>query len=436
MIQAVLHPAQAGWHSLTTLLQRFHFAPRLLVQEYTSFLYFVAAAGFVFACNITMVLGERMVLAKHHIGVIFFLLATTLFSRRISPTNLRRFLLNFKRWRSDIPLFILFWAIIGGNGLVSHGKWYAAMSADFWHFDPLVVLARRITVPGLAHMCGIGAVGYIYFWYIILFASFCLANKFFKERGLLWIERISLLTSSLFAYLFMAPGYVEVFVLLCGLYILIYPTTFAEKIVLAALMFGAHEVAALIIFLPIILESRDRERTEWTTIVVSLVAVYVLGYTYNWRGHVMATLSRAVQPAVDQGLSALDLVLQRPLFSLLAVLVAYKLYWAVILSNWFHTDAKQRMMTLCVLSCIPLVLIACDASRVVQFSTVAMFLIATYQLPQWSLGRRKLLAVANLMVPSFYVGTNCPALWGANGAYSWYLKLGEMLGQNWGTIFT
>jgi hypothetical protein len=269
----------------------------------------------------------------------------------------------------------------------------------------------------------------------MLFACFCFANRFLQAQGLLWIERISVLTSSVLAYLFMAPGYVEVFVLLCGLYVLSFPTSFWEKIVLAALMFGAHEVAAPLIFLPIILVSCGRERTDWTTIAVSLLVVYAAGYAWNWHGHLHETLHRQMQPSAGEAVTAFDLVRQHPLFAMLAVFIAYKLYWGVVLASLFSADARQRWLALCVIASIPTMFIACDASRLIQFSTLAIFLVVGQRLPRWPTWARTLLAAANMLIPSFYVGTNCAPLWGEYGVYSWYLKFAATLGHNWGRIF-
>jgi len=53
-----------------------------------------------------------------------------------------------------------------------------------------------------------------------------------------------------------------------------------------------------------------------------------------------------------------------------------------------------------------------DASRLVQLSSLALMLSLIDVLPQWSDPKRRILAIANLALPSIYVSTKALPYWG------------------------
>jgi hypothetical protein len=390
------------------------------------------AGLFVLACNMTGGLGAGSTRVRYHLVIAFLMFAVIVFGRKVDFWRARAGIL--RACLHGLPTFIALYLLIGGGRLVSHGDGYARMTTDFITLGAISPLSRRVVMSGLAHLIGIGPRGYVVFWYVVFFTACCMANLWLKARGLGWLERLSILTSSIFGYLLVAPGYSEVFVFLCGIYCLNAKLARVEKVVLAALMFGAHEVATVFVAFPIIVLAADDDRTEWTTIFLSLLAVYAFGYALNWRFDLAGALSIAVKPSADAAESSLQLLLGNPWIALLAVGEAYKLYWIAVVWGWRGRQPREWILTAGIVVALPLMLIATDVSRLVQFGSLAFLPVATDTLSRWPPRQRHWLAVANLAVPTFYAATNAPPLWGT-GWYSAYVVIGHAVGLSLGQGF-
>lgn len=384
------------------------------------------------SCNLNAVVGHRAVMFKHYYPHAFMLFVVMAVSCKIYVASRETKIEIVKEAVRALPWFLLFGALVGVSVLVSNGTDYQEMASDYWDADPLGSTSRRIGLPVLANVLGFARNGYIFFWYAVLFAGFCLALRYLGRRQLSAIERMSVLSSSIFAYSLVGPGYNEIFVFLLGLYALQFRLTLTEKVVVAGLMIATHETATAFLAMAVILDSDDEARAEWMAILGIFYAAYVAAYIFNWRGDVLNALMRAGKPSPGASDNSLDLVRQHPFAATLGVALAYKLYWLPVVGALRRRET--RAMAGAVLISLVLVFIGTDTSRLVQFSSLGFLIAMGSVLPTWPNASRTAFAAANLLVPSLYVATNAEPLWGT-GLYSLYLYGAQAAGLEWGRLF-
>jgi hypothetical protein len=363
----------------------------------------LAAALFMLACNVTARLGDGAIVFRHVTGIVFVAGAVLFLARHVLAPG--RLMALARSSLSAVPIVAVFVIIAGAGTLASHGRMFALMAGDFWHGDPYFAFTRRPAVSALAHVLGFTQTSYIVFWYALFFAFMCVLQRLLAERGLSFWERLSILTSSIAAYLLIVPGYNEVFVFLCAAACWRQRLSLAEKLVIGALMVGAHEVAALFAAAFLIGEAEGDDRRNWLMGFGFLYAAYVLGYAINWGFDVQAGLSLAVKPTPAEATSSLQWVLKQKLRFLGGILMAYKLLWLLV-ARATATDRRQLYRVLCILAALPLTLVATDTSRLVQFGSLSFVLLAADMLARLRPRFRRSLSWANLAIPSLYIATN------------------------------
>lgn len=384
------------------------------------------------ACNVNAMLGHRAVMFKHYYAHAFLLFVVIAACCRIHAAARESKVEAFAQAVRVLPWFVVFCGLIGVSVLLSNGTSYEEMASDYWDADPMFSTSRRLGLPVLANVLGFGKNGYIFFWYAVLFCAFCLAMRYLERRKVLPIEKLSVLSSSIFAYSLMGPGYNEIFVVLLGLYAVQFRLDLVEKIIVAAVMVASHETATAFVALAVVLDSKAEDRDEWIAIFAIFYVAYVATYLFNWRGYVLEALIRASKPRPDAEQSSLDLVQQYPFAATLGAAMAYKLYWLPVLSALRRPDL--RAMAGAVLFSLVLAIIGTDTSRLVQFSSLAFLITMGSVLPTWPKSVRVAFAAANLLIPSLYVATNSVPLWG-DGLYSLYLYGAQAAGLEWGHLF-
>jgi hypothetical protein len=383
---------------------------------------------FMLACNFTARLGDGAIVFRHYVGIVF-VAATLLFVARHLRAPGRLAGLG-KATLAALPLAALFLVIGGAGSLASHGRMFALMAGDFWHGDPYFAFTRRPAVSAIAHVFGFSQSSYIFFWYVLFFALMCVLQRLLAGHGLSFWQRLSILTSSIAAYLLIVPGYNEAFVFFCAAACWRQRLSLAEKILVGGLMLGAHEVATVFAAAFLIGETEREERRGWLTAFGFLYGAYVFGYALNWGFDVRAGLTLAVKPTPKEAASSLQWVMQQKLRFLGGILIAYKLLWLLV-ARAAATDRRQLYRVACITATLPLTLVATDTSRIVQFGSLSLILLAADMLPRLRPIPRRVLVWANLAVPSLYIATNnVPAV--GKGLYMFvvvaYMKAAPLLG--------
>jgi hypothetical protein len=363
----------------------------------------LGAALFMLACNATARLGDAAIVFRHVVGIVFVSGALLFLARHVLAPG--RLAALGRAALSALPFAAVFVVIGGAGSLASHGRMFAIMAGDFWHGDPYFAFTRRPAVSAIAHVFGFSQSSYIFFWYALFFACLCVLQRLLAERGLSFWERLSILTSSIAAYLLIVPGYNEAFVFFCAAACWRHRLSLAEKLLVGALMLGAHEVATVFAAAFLIGEAEPQDRRGWLAAFGFLYAAYVLGYAINWGFDVQAGLTLAVKPTPKEAASSLQWVVQQKLRFVGGMLIAYKLLWLLV-ARAATTDRRQRYRVVCILATLPLTLVATDTSRLVQFGSLSFILLAADMLQHVRPVFRRLLVWANLAMPSLYIATN------------------------------
>jgi hypothetical protein len=380
---------------------------------------FIAGIGYVLTCQMTFNTGS-FVAIRHYYPILFVAGGLVV----LGPTLLAQcresvaFLVS--DWRY-IAVFAALFCLIGAPHLISHGDSFASLSVNYWDMSDPSNLARRITVPVLAHLLWLDGPLYLYFWYALFIVTWIVAIKFLSDLDLSALEILSISTSSIVAYLLIVPGYNEVIVFLFGMIACRQRLSDPLKFILLSLMVGAHEIATVFVLAAIVLQAKSvTERRSWIILGGICFAAYAIGYALNWDLTLDAAFNTAYRPSPGSTETSFDWLTGHPWRAIAGIGVAYKLYWLVVvlaLSGWF---GRRNSLTAAVtLAALPLILIATDVSRMVQFTSLSLFLLAPLILRQARPPTRAGLALANLACPSFYISSNWVPMTG-NGLYSLY----------------
>jgi len=393
---------------------------------------FLFGALLLLAGNVNGLLGPRAVAFKHFYGHGFMLFVVVAGCCRlyVAPPAVRQVVARAAL--RALPWFLLFCALIGVHGLVSNGVDYQRMATDYWDADPFNATSRRIGLPALAHVLGAEGSAYTLFWYAVLFAAFAAAMRLLDARRLSSFEALSVLSSSILAYALVGPGYGDVLVLLLGLLAVQCRLGPVDKIAAATLMIATHETMTPFVAAAVVLAADRDDRREWVAVFGLLYLAFVASYAATWHHDLARALMTAGRPNPRAEQSTLDWVRSHPRLAALGAVMAYKLYWLPVLMALRRRGGWP--MSVAALASLPLILLGSDTSRLVQFSSLALFFAVSAELGTWPASARRGLALANLVVPSLYVAVNAGLLWGP-GLYSVYLRGAEAAGFQLGRVF-
>ncbi len=399
------------------------------------FIVLFLSAGFLFVCNLNLYSSPHrhaVAMVKKY-GVMSGLVLGLAY---LVPAFVRGSFSAHVPWRKVSIHFVLIAGLLAALLLqrphvTSFGVNFAQLTSNYWsadYTDSHTVLLKRVAMPALAHLCGFNEKTYFYFWFLIYLVALWLAVRWLMEKGLTFLECLSILTSSIFAFELIIPGYPEVLVLALALYCLQKSTGFLEKAVILTLALATHEIAAGFIFIGVIMGSPKKDREEWSmifpcAILIDLVVTFI--------SQVLQHGARPGETLLVGGMLPWQWMLRRPLCTVLGVFIAYKLYWLVVIRAWWRPS--HRIGAGAVLLSLPLIFLGTDTSRLVQFSSLSLFMLVPNVISEWSSRTRLFLALANLGIPSIYLASNASPCWGW-GLYSIYLKIFQSLGFQHGGI--
>lgn len=342
------------------------------------------------------------------LGAVLFLVAAAVRRgdyREIGP---------LRSWLCFFPIAIALWALLGHWDLVSLGTLYAQMTSDFWGATVSPehhAVLKRVGLPALARLLGFQADTYIYGWFFLYAVGLRLACGYLLDAGLSFLETLSTLTSSLFACWLIAPGYSELLVFILAFQYLRRSIGMLEKLILVAFALSIHEAAGAVVFLTVALCGREEDRAPWLLAWLAVLGIYALAawVTSHW--------SAGSEPDLFLTLRWLR---RDPVTALVGILAAYKLYGIIPLLALAR--GPGRMEAVAAFLGLPLIFLGLDTSRIVQFGSLGLMLVIPLVVVNWSRTARFALALANLLVPSIYIGlATWPTL--SDGLYRLYLKL-------------
>jgi hypothetical protein len=391
----------------------------MIVSLRTNVAWYVAAGLMVFACT-WMGMSGAPVVFRHAVLPIGLVAAAILFAPRLRHAGPALALAA-----PALPALMLFFILVGIGGMANHGATFAAMSHDFWHADLPVAPDRRPVLPAIAWLLPPFPLLYAIVWYGGFMALFLAAWVYLGKQGLAPIERFSLLTASILAYLLIIPGYTEVLTFLVALLCWRAELTAAEKCVAAAVMIGGHEVAGAFALAFLAIEAPAADRRGWIGAAVYLYLIYIAGFVLAAGGGLGHDLLAATRPAAAHPETAWQLDMAHPWRCAIGILAAYKLSWMVV--PVAVRVPKVRLHAVCVALALPLVFIAVDTSRIVQFGSLSLFAAVAGVWPRLHPRLRQSLTIGTLVLPSICEGTKAMPAWG-KGAYAVYLLVAQHFG--------
>ena len=381
--------------------------------------WYAAAGLLVFTCTWMGQQGVPVVL-RHAVIPLVLIAAVALFAPRLRFAGPA-----CRQAIFALPTLMMFLILVGIGGMANHGATFAAMSHDFWHADILVAPDRRPILPAIAYTIPPFPLPYAIVWYVSFGALFLAAWNYLRAQGLAPVERFSLLTASILAYLLIIPGYTEVLTFLVALLCWRAELTTAEKCIAAAVMIGGHEVAGAFAIAFLAIESAPVDRRAWIGAAIYLYAIYIAGFVLAAGGGLGHDLVAATRPAAAHPETAWQLDVAHPWRCIIGILAAYKLFWLLVPAAL--RLPRVRLHAACVALALPLAFIAVDTSRIVQFGSLSLFAVVAGVWPRLNAGLRQFLAIGTLLLPSICEGTPAMPAWG-KGLYAIYLFAAQLFG--------
>ncbi len=330
--------------------------------------------------------------------------ATRALFRFGEPEMLRRLM------RKTMVVFGALVVLVIPFGLKSLGDNYGELSlAPFG--APASLFSRRLLVPGLAESIGLS--GYFYYFLFsmaIAFAVVMLLVLWFELSGIQLdlIALISICTSSFVYFNFAFPGYVDGmlvgFVLLLG----VVPLDSRSRLGVVALSLCTHELSILMLAPLAILFFSKEERIQAFLVFLVYGLLFVL-LNIPWMDRLIEN-HRSFPP---YGISPVQYFSDNPGLLVGGVAIAFKLFWVVPIVAILYAIRNEEVRIAWAIAAVilfPLASLpfALDTSRLMGWSFVALLIGLQYLINTGVLTQRsvRVLAVANLLVPSFYIGLN------------------------------
>jgi len=371
--------------------------------------------------------GEASVALRHYGLPLGIIGAAVLFAPRLPGPRMLA-----GKAAAGLPALCLFILLIGAGGMVSHGSHFAAMADDFWHADLLRAPDRRPFLSAIVYLLPPWPAPYWIVWYVVFCAFFLVAWTHLGARAIAPLQRFALLTASIAAYLLILPGYTEVLTFLVALLCWRAKLSAGEKCMAGAAMIGGHEIAAGFALLFLAIEAEGKDRKAWLAVLAFLYAVYAAGYVLAAGSAFSHMLNAAARPDARYPLTAFQLVLLHPWRCVLGIAIAYKIAWLLLPAGLYDTP-RTRLHAGCVVLALPLVLVASDTSRMVQFGSLSMLAVASAVWPGLSRWAGTAMTYGLLVIPSICVGSNGIPAWG-KGLYAVYLLAAQSFGLVLGSI--
>jgi hypothetical protein len=269
---------------------------------------------------------------------------------------------------------------------------------------------KRLLMPALAHILFFRDQWLYYVFFNLIFLLFLgLVYSWVKEKAMLnfW-QFLSLATCSFAIYQCQAPGYPDV--LFFVFFMLVMHQGFSQDAKLALLLLAlvAHESS---VFVGVILAWRYLERDH--------KIVYLLGlgiYGVVWAAAYGFVMTALLTNHNYRGRSGWEWLVLRPASELLGIFMAFKAVWVLpivgtVLAVRHRLHAEACFITACVAAGLFMTLLGLDTSRLVGFGFPGVLIaicVIRQGLPEKVSNRLfSIVFLANLLIPSLYVGLNC-----------------------------
>jgi len=289
--------------------------------------------------------------------------------------------------------------------LRSMGVLYGEMSLDPF-MQPRGYIYNRVLVPALSYFTHLNGVYYFIFCLLLTYFLIYLIHYWFvvNDIKLSFPELIGLFCGGFVIYQFEFPGYVEQFVFILFLCSLLFSFTQYGRAALIALMLITHESAAVFIIIPVIFFIYPKNER---VLHGSVILLYIFTYLINFKFNVLWAISN--HQVGD--LNSLEWLLHYPVRAVLGIFFAYKLEWVIIIVCIFLLMKNHQFTILIpVISIIffPFIQLplATDTSRLIGFGFFGVMVCVWYLFRFEHRKILKTLLLANLVIPSVYVGLN------------------------------
>lgn len=309
--------------------------------------------------------------------------------------------------------------------LRSAGAHYASMSLSpfeattGWYY-------RRLLAPAIAHFLGFQ--GHFLFYLFSLALNFVLiffVIAYIESEAvpLNIVHLLSITTSSFVILNFHIQGFSDPLMFILFLISVTAVHDYESRLALIALALVTHEASAFVL-LPLILFFFPRRKLYSYLIVLALYfALLLLSFKLNVKELI------SLQIVLDNKIGV-GWLLEYPIRALGGWFVAYKLLWCIVIfALWKMVkafDLTRVLLISCLVLVSPLALIflCVDVSRFVGFGFLGLLMSYTFLLRS-GYGNNKFIRyimLANIIVPSLYVGSN-NGFRTVPGLYEWLYEL-------------
>jgi hypothetical protein len=344
----------------------------------------------------------------------------------IARRNLNRILTlwNAASWRSSAFVILALLALSFQALPASLGDDYQQMSLQPFADHPDGVY-RRVLSPALAHLLHLSGILYPLYCLLFTWATIALLLSTLQRmsgRPLLFIEKLAICTCAFVIYEFQFPGYPDIGIV--ALTVMLWQGRLDKhgELLIIAMLLACHEALALvslISLLPILKRPK---------LVCLVIALYFIAWLANFGFDPKAALAAQ---SISASISPWILVRNHPGLTLLGVLFAYKLMLWPIGSNLLRM-VRQRDWRACwtsggnMLLAFSQIVIATDISRLAGMACIAIVDSYAAFIRGQSLRIRRTFAIAQIALPSTYVGlmaVGAPKVMVFAGAYGYIISL-------------
>jgi hypothetical protein len=341
---------------------------------------------------------------------LIFFVSTAILIYHLAPAFKRIYgLFKQQTWvRLLLPMLICS-ALTFNYAPVVFGRSYARISTDPFN-QGVDQVYRRLLTPGLANLYHMDGFFFIFFFWFLVFVTVLAFRLYCIESGseLTLLQEVSFLTVGTFVSAWQCPAYPEIGVLLLALIALMEfqrDSRFTLKQVAAfSLALMTHEACAVIVFVPMILFLFGRK--AWLS-NAAVGLMYATALLANFSFNISAPLS--VQTTVSD-LPAQQYLLRWPMHAVIGAAFSFKLLWLIVPVGLYLLFKRDRRLAYFALSGFLLaaasIYVGIDYTRLIAFATIPMIFCFLEFRKNVSVRIFNAVALANLLIPSFFVAGN------------------------------
>ncbi len=339
--------------------------------------------------------------------------------------------------RAALFAFLILAILLVPQGLRGLGQEYGSQSLLIFTKAGTVASYQRFLMPALGYVAFLR--GSIFFF---IFSLGCTLGLIYLTH--LWLVNnkillpfwalVSVLTCSFVATQFQIPGYPDALVFILLLLMVTIPLSDLSKLSLVVLSLSAHEASLLLYgVLGVFIFTKTKLAKLY-----AVMAIYILIWMGSEGFDLAALVHHRPQPSATADLTSLQWLLGNPIREVLGVFFAYKLLWILIVWAVAILLAKRefRLSTQIILllaSGAAMTFLAVDTSRMMGWSFYGLLLSlkVIHEAGKPPVEKiTNMIYLANLLVPSAYVGLNLGMLL-PPGLYLQIWQLKDLLFSIW-----